>query len=68
MQSRTLPNFEIFSPSDSELVNRYFKHTIEIKRPKYLRFDATALLNLEYDAYDINNGFKDIKDILNSLS
>ncbi|MDD5786531.1 transketolase family protein [Campylobacter lanienae] len=55
---RTLPNFEIFSPSDSELVNRYFKHTIEIKRPKYLRFDATALLNLEYDAYDINDGFR----------
>lgn len=55
---RTLPNFEIFSPSDSELVNRYFKHTIEIKMPKYLRFDATALLNLEYDAYDINDGFR----------
>ncbi|RAZ53716.1 transketolase family protein [Campylobacter hyointestinalis] len=55
---RTLPNFEIFSPSDSELANRYFKHTIEIKRPKYLRFDATALLNLEYDAYDINDGFR----------
>lgn len=55
---RTLPNFEIFSPSDSELVNRYFKHTIEIKRPKYLRFDATALSNLEYDAYDINDGFR----------
>ncbi|WP_096015287.1 transketolase family protein [Campylobacter lanienae] len=55
---RTLPNFEIFSPSDSELVNRYFKHTIEIKRPKYLRFDATALLTLEYNAYDINDGFR----------
>lgn len=55
---RTLPNFEIFSPSDSELVNRYFKHTIEIKMPKYLRFDATALPTLEYDAYDINDGFR----------
>ncbi|WP_086270424.1 transketolase family protein [Campylobacter devanensis] len=55
---RTLPNFEIFSPSDSELVNRYFKHTIEIKRPKYLRFDATALPTLEYNAYDINDGFR----------
>ncbi|WP_096028551.1 transketolase family protein [Campylobacter lanienae] len=55
---RTLPNFEIFSPSDSELVNRYFKHTIEIKRPKYLRFDAAALPTLEYNAYDINDGFR----------
>ncbi|WP_096030084.1 transketolase family protein [Campylobacter lanienae] len=55
---RTLPNFEIFSPSDSELVNRYFKHTIEIKMPKYLRFDATALPTLEYNAYDINDGFR----------
>lgn len=55
---RTLPNFEIFSPSDSELVNRYFKHTIEMKMPKYLRFDATALPTLEYNAYDINDGFR----------
>ncbi|MCR8679296.1 MULTISPECIES: transketolase family protein [Campylobacter] len=55
---RTLPNFEIFSPSNSELVNRYFKHTIDIKTPKYLRFDAGVLPNLDYDADDINDGFR----------
>ena len=55
---KTLPNFEVFSPSDSSLVKAYFNHTINIKKPKYLRFDVHNLPNLEFKMDNFDDGFR----------
>lgn len=40
---RVLPNLEVFSPSDCELVKKFVDYSIKIKKPKYLRFDGKPL-------------------------
>jgi transketolase len=59
-----LPNFDIFSPSDSFLVDKFFKCTIRDKNPKYLRFDSKFLKNLDFIKSDwkFDDGFR----VLNS--
>ena len=58
---KTLPNIEIFSPSDFALAEAYVKRTLSIKRPKYLRFDARPLKALENNILDISDGFRVLK-------
>lgn len=55
---KTLPNFELFSPSDSVLVEKYFHHTLEAQTPKYLRFDVQNLPPLSSKEFDIKEGFR----------
>jgi len=40
---RTLPNIEVFSPSDWLLAEKFVDHTVKVKKPKYLRFDGKPL-------------------------
>ena len=65
---RTLPNIDIFSPSDFVLVEKYFEKTVSEKRPKYLRFDGKPVpaiysgvkdLKIEKGFYELSKG-KDI--------
>ncbi|MBF0318517.1 MAG: transketolase [Nitrospirae bacterium] len=37
---RTLPNIDVFSPSDWALCDKYIDYSIENRHPKYLRFDG----------------------------
>lgn len=53
---RTLPNITIFSPSDWVLAESFVNYSIDIKGPKYLRFDNKPLSNI-YDN-KINIEFK----------
>jgi transketolase len=51
---KTLPNIEIFSPSDYSLANSYVNRTINLNKPKYIRFDAKpmGLLSDKIDNFD----------------
>jgi len=40
---RLLPNFMVFSPSDWKLAEHFVGYSINIKMPKYLRFDGRQL-------------------------
>lgn len=58
---RTLPNIEIFSPSDCTLVERYIDYSIRTKSPKYLRFDSKPVPQIyKRDEIKLNWGFKEI--------
>jgi len=48
---RTLPNIEIFSPSDNILTKKFFDYSIKIKKPKYIRLDGKPLPDI-YDKID----------------
>lgn len=43
---RTLPNVEVFSPSDSVLAARFLDRAVAVKQPKYIRFDSKPLPDL----------------------
>jgi len=62
---RLLPNFTVFSPSDWKLAEDFVDYSINVKMPKYLRFDGRALpliydetknLNLEKGFYELARG------------
>lgn len=55
---RTLPNIEIFSPSDNLLVKKYFQRCLKIKKPKYLRLDTFKPALLENQVKSFNKGFR----------
>jgi transketolase len=55
---KTLPNMEVFSPSDYMISEAYVDRTIAIKKPKYIRFDAKPMTSLENDVKDFDNGFR----------
>lgn len=59
---RTLPNIQIFSPSDNNLVKKFVNYSINCKNPKYIRLDGKPLPNI-YDNIDfkIENGFYEFK-------
>ena len=57
----TLPNMEIFSPSDPLLVQSYVERTLKNKYPKYLRFDAQPLENLQHTVESFADGFRVLK-------
>ena len=55
---RTLPNMELFSPSDYMVAQAYVERTLSIKKPKYIRFDAKPMIALEDNIQDFDNGFR----------
>lgn len=60
---RTLPNITIFSPSDWKLTEKFIDYSINVKKPKYLRFDGKSLPNIyqDVDNIKIENGFYEIR-------
>lgn len=59
---KTLPNMEVFSPSDYILAEAYVDRTLAIKKPKYIRFDAKPMTALSDSVDNFDNGFRVIKD------
>jgi transketolase len=57
----TLPNIDIFSPSDCSLVKDFFEYTIENKRPKYIRFDAQPVPDIKGDDFS-STGYRVIHE------
>jgi len=53
----TLPNIEIFSPSDENIVKDYISYSLEKKSPKYIRLDAKPLDIIDVK-FNINDGFR----------
>ncbi len=40
----TLPNMEVFSPADYVTAQAHVKRTLNLKQPKYIRFDAKPMI------------------------
>jgi len=59
---RTLPNMEIFSPSDWVLAKEFVNYTLRVKRPKYLRFDGKPVSRIYKDSSEISfdTGFSEL--------
>ncbi|MBF0459212.1 MAG: transketolase [Nitrospirae bacterium] len=59
---RTLPNIDIFSPSDWVLCDKYVDYSIENKHPKYLRFDGKPQPQIYDNSVepDIKKGFYEL--------
>lgn len=59
---RVLPQIIIFSPSDWRLVEGFVDLSINIKKPKYLRFDGKPVCQIypSMKAYDLEKGFCEI--------
>jgi len=59
---RTLPNIEVFSPSDWVLAREFVDHSIRIKRPKYMRFDGKPAPRIYRDNSEISfdSGFTEL--------
>jgi transketolase len=56
---RTLPNFEIISPSDWVSAEASFEFSLENKKPKYFRFDSQASEALYDESFKFpESGFK----------
>ncbi len=55
---KTLPNMEVFSPSDYMIAESYVDRTLAIKKPKYIRFDAKPMIALEETIEDFDSGFR----------
>ena len=58
---KTLPNMEVFSPSDYMLSESYVNRTLENKSPKYIRFDAKPMVALSESIENFDNGFRVMK-------
>jgi transketolase len=58
---KTLPNMEVFSPSDYMIAEAYVDRTLAIKKPKYIRFDAKPMVALEDTIKQFDNGFRVLK-------
>ena len=54
---RTLPNIEVFSPSDYVTAEAYVKRALSLQTPKYLRFDAQPLRALRENIIGFEKGF-----------
>jgi transketolase len=59
---RTLPHLIVFSPSDWALAQKFVDYSINVKKPKYLRFDGKPLPQIYEDASAISfeNGFTEL--------
>lgn len=59
---RLLPNFTVFSPSDWKLAEKFIDYSINVKTPKYLRFDGKPLplIYKEKEDLDFKNGFYEL--------
>lgn len=58
-----LPNFVVFSPSDSGLTERVVDYTLQQSGPKYIRMDGKAqpAIYTKEDQISFNNGFTELK-------
>lgn len=54
----TLPNIEIFSPSDYVSAEAYVTRALYVNKPKYIRFDAQPLVALRESVKDFEKGFE----------
>ncbi|MBI4823519.1 MAG: transketolase [Nitrospirae bacterium] len=59
---RALPHISVFSPSDWVLVERFVDYSINVKGPKYLRFDSKPLPQIydESSDFDLKKGFYEL--------
>jgi transketolase len=60
---RALPNIEVISPCDWMLAEKFIDYSIQVKKPKYLRFDGKPL-PLIYDSshsLKLEDGFHELK-------
>ncbi len=59
---RTLPNMVVFSPSDWALAQKFVDYSIDVKKPKYLRFDGKPIPQIYENASAIKfeNGFSEL--------
>ena len=56
---RTLSNFEIYSPSDNNVLKKIFKETLKSKIPNIVRLDRFPLKNIgECKEVDVKRGFR----------
>ncbi|MBF0563668.1 MAG: transketolase [Nitrospirae bacterium] len=53
---RNLPNMVLFSPSDWYLVQEFADYSLQVKAPKYLRFDGKPLRRIYGNGSGINSG------------
>lgn len=60
---RTLPNIILFSPSDWVLAQGFIDYSINVKKPKYIRFDGKPINNIygSFENVKLEDGFKEIK-------
>jgi transketolase len=58
-----LPNFVVFSPSDSGLLEEFVDYTLQQSGPKYIRLDGKAqpTLYTKKDNISFNNGFSELR-------
>jgi len=59
---RTLPNMIVFSPSDWTLAQKFVDYSINVKKPKYLRFDGKPVPQIyeDVDTIKFENGFSEL--------
>ncbi len=59
---RLMPNFSVFSPSDWILTKKFIDYSINVKMPKYLRFDSKSLPAIYDNINDlkIEDGFYEL--------
>lgn len=60
---RALPNLTVFSPSDWKLTEAFLDHSLNVKKPKYLRFDGKPLPAIYEQVPDslLKTGFCELK-------
>ncbi len=59
---RTLPNMIVFSPSDWVLAKEFLDYSVNVKKPKYLRFDGKPIPRIYNKTEDIKfeDGFSEL--------
>ncbi|MBI4650463.1 transketolase [Candidatus Desantisbacteria bacterium] len=59
---RTLPNIDVFSPSDWMLAGKFLDYSIKVKRPKYIRLDSKPLPRIYEETMnlDLQKGFYEL--------
>ena len=58
----TLPNMEVFSPADYVTAEAYVKRTLNLKKPKYIRFDAKPMNSIQEAINEFDKGFRVLKE------
>lgn len=61
----TLPNMEVFSPADYVTAQAYVKRTLNLKKPKYIRFDAKPMISIKETINEFDRGFRVLKEAKN---
>lgn len=58
----TLPNMEVFSPADYVTAQAYVKRTLNLKQPKYIRFDAKSMVTIKETIDEFEKGFRVLQE------